>query len=277
MRKRVTTLLFGFLFIALAVNAFAKDPGTCKTIHYKEGEIHVIRAKMYQGTHIRLPNKLLINPVVGSRLWTVEGDGHHVMIQPNSAEWQGKRTTLTLIDDKNTSYNFQLIRTNKSTDPFDPCVVVTTVNKFFGDKKLSSYNTPEEMYQKNLEQQINILRSNLSEEKQQTEKKIAGILKKYRSLIYTRYQWDNGGSFMGTKLVTDVYDDGRFTYIRVTPDHRGAMAVTAKLDDKQEMIEYVSESDTLYRISGIYPQFDLKYGDSEVSIKRKDKTSNGVY
>ncbi len=276
MKRHLTILI---ILMGLALPAIAKDSGGCRTIHHKEGRVYVIKAALYHGTHIRLPEKLLIEPIPGDAdLWTVAGDGHHIMIQPNSAEAQGKRTTLTLIDKNNVSYNFKLIRVS-AKEKFDICVTIKNKDKFFNHNKLSSssYQTPDDINQKRLQDQIRLLQAGLSREKKRSEQKIDDVLKKYRSFIYTRYQWKDGKGFKGKGLVTDVYDDGRFTFIRMVPDNRGMMTVTAKIDGNKEMIEYVAESDTVYRISGIYPEFSLRHGKSDVNIKRRDNLSNGVY
>jgi type IV secretory pathway VirB9-like protein len=233
---------------------------------------------MYQGTHITLPDRLMLNPVAGDgALWTVEGNGHHIMVQPNSAEPEGRESTLTLIDQSNTSYHFKLRRVSNNPDT---CVTVKKAEKFF--KKAQgqggrNYQTPKEREQAALKIKIEQLQQALKEEKQQSEKRIDDILKKYRSFIYTRYKWTEGMGFKGSKLVTDVYDDGRFTFIRVVPDQRGVLAVSAKIDGKQEMIQYNLDSDSIYKISGIYPEFNLQYGKSKVKITRKDNKSNGAY
>lgn len=279
MKKHLMHATILIVLLGLALPALAKDSGGCRTIHHKEGRVYVIKSALYQGTHIKLPEKLLIDPIPGDAdLWTVAGDGHHIMVQPNSAEAQGKRTTLTLIDKNNVSYNFQLIRVS-AKDKFDICVTIKNTNKFFEGKKelTSSYQTQGEINQKMLEDRIRHLQAGLSLEKKRSEQKIDAVLKKYRSFIYTRYQWKDGKGFKGKGLVTDVYDDGRFTFIRVVPDNRGMMTVSAKIDGKKEIIEYVAESDTVYRISGIYPEFNLRNGKSDVKINRRDNQSNGVY
>ncbi len=267
-----------FIFIGAISSASANDVGGCKTIHFKEGRVYLIKAAMYQGTHITLPDRLMLDPVAGDgALWTVEGNGHHVMVQPNSAEPEGRESTLTLIDQSNTSYHFKLRRVSKNPDT---CVAVKRAEKFFKNVQGqggTNYQTPKERKQAVFKIQIDELQQTLKEEKQVSEKRIDGVLKKYRSFIYTRYKWTEGMGFKGSKLVTDVYDDGRFTFIRVVPDQRGVLAVSAEIDGKQEMIQYNLESDSMYKISGIYPEFNLQYGKSKVKITRKDNKSNGAY
>ena len=263
------------VFIAAATMARASDVGGCKTIKAKEGRVYLIRAALYNGTHITLPERLMLDPIPGNNaLWNVEGNGHHVMVQPNSSEPQGRETTLTLITESHASYNLILRRVNKD---HDTCVVIQNGAQFFKGIKEGGYKTPSEREEIFLNQKIENLQRSLQEERNRAERTIDDVIKKYRSFIYTRYDWTKGSGFKGVNLVSDVYDDGRFTFIRVVPDQRGVLAVSAEIDGKEEMIEYELDSDQIYRVSGIYPKFTLKYGASEVTVSRRDNTSNGVY
>ena len=116
----------------------------------------------------------------------------------------------------------------------------------------------------------------LKTEKQQA---VLDALRRYRYQIYSRYDWGSGGnSFIGKDFISDVYDDGRFTYIRVNKQNRGLMMIEAELDGQIEMIE--AKYDTLnkmYTVSGIFPQFTMKYGKAKVDIRRDDNEAAGVY
>jgi len=263
------------VLICFVPGVYADDAGGCKTINFKEGRVYVIKAALYKGTHITLPERLMLDPIPGNTaLWNVEGNGHHVMVQPNSSQPQARETTLTLITEDNTSYNFLLRRVAK--DP-DICVTIKKGASFFQGAKVGSYKTPNERENMILEKQLSELQNALEQEKTRTERITDDLLRKYRSFIYTRYNWSKGTGFKGENLISDVYDDGRFTFIRVVPDQRGVLAVTAEIDGKDEMIEYQLDSGRIYRISGIYPKVTLKYGASMVTVTRKDNQSNGVY
>ena len=271
--KKVILVLIAFMFLTPA--AYASDAGGCKTINFKEGRVYVIKAALYKGTHITLPERLMLDPVPGNNaLWNVEGNGHHVMVQPNSSQPQGRETTLTLITEDSTSYDFILRRVSKDSDI---CVTIKKGASFFQGAKAGGYKTPKERKYIILEQQITELQSALHEEKTRTERTLDDTLRKYRSFIYTRYNWSKGKGFKGENLISDVYDDGRFTFIRVVPDQRGVLAVSAEIDGEEEMIEYQLDSGRIYKISGIYPKFTLQYGASMVTVTRKDNRSNGVY
>lgn len=273
--------VFTILFIMQAAYSIA-DEGKCKTITTKPGGVYTIKAALYKGTHIQLPERLLFPPQAGdSELWTIEGTGHHIMVQPNSAESQGAKTNLTLITESNTAYHFELKRV-----PFNQaysCVVLQASKKFFDESDTQQgfrgdYQTPDEVEQKALQRQIMELRQQLSKERELSTKRIDGVIAKYRSMIYTRYKWSVGFGFKGSELITDVWDDGRFTFLRTKADHRGLMAAKAEVDGKEEMIEYKTDSDYVYKIAGIYPKITLVYGEkNKVTVERRDNKSNGVY
>jgi hypothetical protein len=267
------------IIITLYAGAAMAEEGRCKTINVKEGMVYKINAALYKGTHIQLPERLMFKPQGGSDLWTIEGDGHHVMVQPNSSEPQGERTSLTLVTQSNLAYHFDIRRVEFGAA--DTCVVIKEGNKYFGEgtsDAVGSYKTSQEIENLAMQQRIGELQKALDSERTLSDERVEGVIAKYRSMIYTRYEWDEGLGFKGGDLVTDVWDDGRFTFIRVKADHRGMLAAKAEVDGKEEMLEYKPDTNYVYKISGIYPQFMLVYDKSnKVTVKRRDNTSNGVY
>ena len=255
------------------------DDGKCRSISAKEGVVYKISAALYKGTHIQLPERIIFEPQGGSDLWTIEGQGHHVMVQPNSSEPQGERTSLTLVTESNTAYHFDIRRVDFAEA--DACVVVKEGNRYFGGGQgnpAGAYRTPQEIDNLTLQQRVADLQKDLHSEKTLSDERVEGVIAKYRSMIYTRYEWGGGMGFKGNDLVTDVWDDGRFTFIRVKEDHRGMLAAKAEVDGKEEMLEYKPDSNYVYKISGIYPAFELIYDKTnKVKVTRRDNKSNGVY
>jgi len=260
-------LVFSFVTVGLA------SEKNCKTIKWRKGKVYVIKGAMYRGTHITLPEKLLQPPICANELWTCDGELNHILVMPSSAEKEGEETTMTVITESNTSYDFILKRVDKNPDT---CVMIKDHPSYF-NKEVSDYKSPEEKKSELLESKITELNKEITEKDLLINKRIEGSLRKYRSYIYTRYTWSKGSGFMGKKLISDVYDDGRFTFIRFTADNRGLLAVTAEIDGKKELIEYKKDSTNIYKICGIYPKFILKYGKSKVTVKRQDNLSNGTY
>lgn len=278
--KRASLIAMAIIFLLTASGHAAER--RCKSINQKKGKVYTIKAALHKATHIQLPERLMLPPEGGDRdLWDIAGQGHHVMVKPNSAEPQGAKTNLVLVTESNTAYHFELVRV-----PFNQaysCVEIKDAAPFFknaeaGNDFRGNYRTREEMAQMDLEQQILSLEQALAKERKMNTERIDAVISKYRSMIYTRYSWSEGMGFKGSNLITDVWDDGRFTFIRVKPDHRGMLAAKAEIDGKEEMLEYKPDSEYMYKISGIFPKFTLVYGEkNKVTVKRKDNQSNGVY
>ena len=256
--------------------AAAQEVTYCKKIYWKPNAVYRLKGVLHQDIHIVLPERMMAGtrPIAGNEdLWDPLAGGTHVWVKPNSNEPEGRETTLTVIGESNTSYEFILTRVG--SDP-DKCVTIyrDEIRKISG---LADYKPPIEKDTESLQERIKALEAKLQQGHSEQGARVSDALKKYRGLIYTRYKWSEGTGFMGKNLVRDVYDDGRFTYIRVADANRGLLAVTAEIDGKKEMIEYQHDTNEVYRIAGIYPKFDLKYADSEVSIERRDNSSNGSY
>ncbi len=78
--------------------------------------------------------------------------------------------------------------------------------------------------------QLNEMRLNAESSKRTA---VMDALRKYRYHIFTRYNWSTGSGFAGKNIISDVYDDGRFTYIRLSNPNRGLMAVQAEVGGKK--------------------------------------------
>jgi type IV secretory pathway VirB9-like protein len=249
--------------------------------------VYTIKSALYKGTHLILPERLLFPPQPGNaELWTVQGNQHHIMIQPNTEEPQGAKTNLTIVTESNTSYHFVLMRV-----PFkdaESCVEVKKGNEFFesaGMGQKAEYKTPCEKREDDLRLRIGVLQrkiialnKQIEEERVSLDERINAAVSKYRSMIYTRYIWSDGSGFKGKDLVSDVWDDGRFTFIRSRFDNRGALAIKAEIDGDEEMLEYNMDSESVYRIAGIYPVFFMIYNKkNKIKVERKDNKSNSVY
>jgi type IV secretory pathway VirB9-like protein len=272
-RHVIVTLCLGLI---LAAHTAAQDVTRCKKIYWKPDTVYRLKGVLHQDIHIVLPERIMpgTTPVAGNEdLWDPLAGGTHLWLKPNSNEPEGRETTLTVIGESNTSYEFILSRV--ASDP-DKCVTIykDEIRKISG---LAEYKSPEESKAEELQARIKAMEGKLLHSNLEQGARVSDALRKYRCLIYTRYKWSDGEGFMGKNLIRDVYDDGRFTYIRVADANRGLLAITAEIDGKKEMIEYQHDSNDLYRISGIYPKFGLKCGDSEVGIERRDNSSNGSY
>jgi len=263
----------------LSVVCMGAQASNCKRLGHEEGKIHVIEAVPMNYTHIILPESVIENTkaIVGNKkLWDADVAGPHIYVKPNSHEPEARSTSLSVIGESGESYDF-IVQRHSHLDT--PCYKVAQGTVFSNSdrtalqktSKAAPSNSANLWQAKYLEQQ-----KALKAEKQQA---VLDALRRYRYQIYTRYDWGSGGhSFIGKDFISDVYDDGRFTYIRVNKQNRGLMMIEAELDGQIEMIE--AKYDTLnkmYTVSGIFPQFTMKYGKAKVDIRRDDNETAGEY
>ena len=164
-------------------------------------------------------------------------------------------------------------------------IVKDAAPQFGEEPSRQGWKTPQQQNDEQLAGQLSAAhqtaatyRQQIATVKQESQQQLLRTLADYRMHIYTGYTWDEGGSsFFGEKSISDVYDDGRFTFIRVTHDNTGVLQMSATIDGQEEMIEYAYDaSRKIYTISGIYPAFVMRYDESEIEVKRRDAATGGA-
>jgi|JI10StandDraft_1071094.scaffolds.fasta_scaffold42960_3 type IV secretory pathway VirB9-like protein len=242
-------------------SAADSDVQQCKIINWVGNRVYTIKGSMNMGTHIVFP-EASIDVVVGNKsLWTEEHEANHVFIKPNTNKSDGEQTTLTYIGESNASYEFIIKRVSDSENV--PCVVITRNGKMLNYTAWNNYKNKDK-------EVIKYLATQFGQQKKQIISQQQNALDKYRGSIYTGYKWNSSGSWFGNNFVSDVYDDGRWTYVRVSNDNKGVMSIYGVLNSKKTILEFsYDESTKLYRISGIYPQIILAYGKDSVTITRQ--------
>lgn len=276
--KKTFVMAFASLF---SVGVYATE---CTTIGHTDGKRHEIKAMLNSYTQIELPENIMegTKPLVGNDdLWEKDHAGPHLFIKPTSEHELGKTTSFSAVGESGKSYSFKVVR-YKNID--NNCYKLADGVLFNDDQRKlltkKKDNSSAELARLWKEKYMREQRSADDD----TQKAVLEALRRYRYQIYTRYNWKKSGyssdseGFIGNNFVSDVYDDGRFTYIRVGKQNRGLMMVEATLEGQTEIIE--AKYDTLnkmYTISGIFPQFTLKYGKTKVKIKRADNATVGEY
>lgn len=266
------------LFITLSLVSTGAMAIECRRVGHNDGQLHEIGALINNYTHIELPENVMkkTKPIVGNNeLWAIDHAGPHIYIKPTSELKLGESTSLSAVGASGKSYDFKVVRRDQLKSL---CFKLAEGSIFSRSEK--------EALTKPVSQNAHELAGLWKEKYQQQthefndEKKAAVLdaLRRYRYQIYTRYDWSKGRGFIGKNLISDVYDDGRFTYIRVNNQNKGLLMVEASLEGQTEIIE--AKYDTLnqmYTISGIFPKFTLKYGKAKLKVKRADNTTVGEY
>ncbi len=278
------------LIIALALSlvCLSASAADCKKVPYVEGKGLTVNATPNNYTHIILPENVLSNtkPIIGnSDLWSVDHAGPHIYIKPISEHKIGSSTSLSVVGESKVSYDFKVDR-HKSQGG---CYKLVE-GELFGDRERASITHKSRDTSSDLAM-LWRQKYDDAKRKSRSEKRTAVLdaLRKYRYQIYTRYDWNRKKrvygkgkrgtkGFIGTDFVSDVYDDGRFTYIRVHQQNKGLMIVEAVLEGRTEIIQAHYDAETkIYTVSGIFPEFVLKYGKSKVKIARADNSTVGEY
>ncbi len=273
--------------LALAMFSYSSYANSheCTRINTKPDQIVHVNTAMLMGTRVQLPSNLLAEPLVSNdALWDVEGviGTNQLFIKPNSKLDNGKQTMIFAYTDDGRVFDIQANRTSSMKN--QPCVLVNTDKRYFDkdtSKQLQSFVTTQQNNGNYAQAQVSQMRQQMSMMQRQfdDEKKAAVVeaLKKYRYHIYTRYTWQEGKDFIGQHTIADVYDDGRFTYIRLANPNKGVLSVTTEIGGKAAIapVKY-DDAYGMYRLTGIYPRFTLKVDNVVINVERSDNRSKGA-
>ena len=264
---RLSQLLF---LVAASVNVYAEGE-QCRLVNHEPHKYVRIKSRLHHGTHIELPEILIARPVTGNRdLWTVEGENRHIFVKPNDAGTpEGGSTTVTAVSQSNRAYHFLVER---SDDEFDLCVVITHDGEFLPEGAFSGFARRAEEQTAFYREQLDALSVQLDEEQQTTTDRVSAALDEYRMQLFTGYDWKGGRRPYGKDLVSDVYDDGRFTYIRVRHNLEGAMSLFADNNGREQFIEYrYDENRRIYIVTGIFNRIYMKAdAGTQIVISRRN-------
>ena len=281
MKKLILTTL------ALSVASFATPSiaKTCQVVHHKADQTINVHSAVTMGTRLQLPANLIAAPQVSNGdLWDVKGvvGTSQIVLKPNSNEKNGAKTMIFAYTDDGQAYD--IIASRVKTSKNEPCVVVNPSSHFFKGKDASKLRGfVSQAYQRSgsAEATVLMLQEKIAGLKNQNrlakKRAVMAALAKYRFHIYTRYTYDEGKEFVGKNTVADVYDDGRFTYIRLANPNRGILSVETTIGGKNA-IAPTSYDDAygIYRITGIYPNFTLRIDNVKIKVARRDNASHGA-
>ena len=253
---------YGLLsLMLLCSNSYANAPAHCAVIHYQRDHIYTLLGAMHRATHVVLPVAMAASPVVGNSdssasgegLWHVEAQGRHIFFKPTNAKHpEGALTSMTVLGVNGQSYEFLLKRDKAAT----MCVHVldegALLNKSWQGQQKNAFNTA--FYQANPEKTNAYDTLNAH-----------SALEHYRAHIFGAYRYQGKAK----ALIASVYDDGRWTYIRLKRDPSQLMSLYGKNGHEKEQLAYEYDAlNRLYRINGIYSQLYLKAGKQQVQIER---------
>lgn len=280
MKKQINVVSAAFLMMVAA----SAQAANCRIIHWKPDTVIQINSAINLGTRVELPADNITDPVRSSDLWNAEGAANQVMIKPNSREQEGRTAVIRAWTADGAAYDIVANRVEQASRN-DVCVKVVADGMFFTPGARAALGQQSVMASRGsaaanaqvlqMQQQLSQVRREAEDDKR---KAVMEALRRFRYHVYTRYQWNQGKGFAAQDLISDVYDDGRFTYIRLHQPNRGLLSVETQVGEKNAIVPTkYDDAYGMYVISGIYPQFTLKVDDAQVSIARADGQTNGAF
>jgi len=281
--KLLIFIAFSALFSVHSNHVNASDQEKpCRVIDYHSSAPIKIYTILYSHVMITLPDKLDGEPISPNPLWKVQGAGNYLFIAPTNADKLGHRTTVSAITKTGKAYSFIVEQNDKK---FNSCVNIIESKFLSADqtqrlekRSVSGEGKDYSAQVTSLKRQLALVVNNAKEEKEEAVKQ---AIRKYRYHTYTRYKWKGQSkkkSFIDNDFISDVWDDGRFTYLRLTNDNKALPVVEAQINGEPEFIEAkYDELADLYRVVGIFPGLALIYGDDRIDISRLDKTTRGEF
>lgn len=243
--------------------------GKCRTVYWKPGDIVYVQAQIYKQVHVQLPEEAIDVIGANKNVWDMDFIKNHLFLTPTNANPLVAEATATVVGASGNTYEFLIRRVSSITSH---CTVVDAggalVNRAAWQRKADGLISGTDEYTASAVRQV---QAQHRESEKNLERQARDALKKYRKQIYTQYAWNAGTGFLANAGgIESVYDDGRWTYVRLGSDAGGLMSVLAKVDGKQELLQYDYDPATkVYQISGLFPEFVMRSGQSEVKIVRK--------
>ncbi|WP_322805345.1 TrbG/VirB9 family P-type conjugative transfer protein (plasmid) [Vibrio alfacsensis] len=275
-----------WLITALCLVASAPSySATCKPIKHKSGEIITVNSAPLLGGRIQLPSNLVAPPLVSnSHLWDVDGlkGSNQIFLKPNSQSAEGKNTMIFATTEDGKVYDIMVNRVTAKQN--QACVIVSTGSPIFNDqqqRELSQFMTARlpsatQHDQREIQRLQKELSTTQAQSNDRVKKAVVEALQKYQYRIYTRYEWNEGVDFVGRDTISDVYDDGQFTYLRLSNPNRGILSVETVIGGKRAIAptRYI-DSYGMYKVTGIYPRFTLRIDDVTIEVNRRDNRTKG--
>lgn len=268
------------LAVAVAIlstgTAYAEQ---CKFENWKPGKVIQINSAVGLGTRIQLPSPLQTDPVNSNQdLWNVEGAAQQIVAKPNSQQPEGAAAMIYAFTADGSSIDIEARRVPQSQNT--PCVIINSGNRYMTSNVangLQAYQNNQMQMGAIQAQQNQALQNQLRQERENTQQSVVQALNRYRYHIYTRYNWDKGDGFVGQDAISDVYDDGRFTYIRLSRTNRGLLSVEADVGGKNAIVPVKFDETTgVYQVTGIYSKFTMKLDDVKINVSRVDNATKGA-
>ncbi len=273
LNMKVLKIVGAFAGAVVSGSVFANSAPVdmCGEFNWKPGYVIHAEAPMYEHVSIQLPEDSMDVVWAAKGLWEIEYVKNFIFAKPLTEQPQGAETTVTAVGQSGNAYQIKLRRT---AHPQNQCITVSTAGGMINRTAWQSAggDASQGAQIQALTAQVARLNAEKAEAARDGDRKAREAIRMYRSAINTNYEWTNaeGWYAAGGDVVESVHDDGRFTYVKLKSDNRGLMTIQAEIDGKKEILESTYDASTrTHKISGIFPKFVMRAGDSELTIIRK--------
>lgn len=264
-------LLMSVPYFATAKTIYA-PLAQCTNISYAKGNIYEIETSLYKHTHVTLPEDALDVIWTTPELWKVDWKGSSVFVKPTTSLPDGQETTLSIIGKYGNRYEF-LVKRKKSL-PVHCYNVVTSMPMIHTTKQQNtdSKDANQSAVIIALQNELAALKATSDQAKKDAERAAKDAMRLYKTTLYTDYTWPKP-TFAGQGGIDSVWDDGRFTFIRVAKNSKTLLVVQGEIDGKKHMLDAPFDPATdIYTINGIFPKLVMRANDQEIVITRGQKS-----
>ncbi|AIW17502.1 TrbG/VirB9 family P-type conjugative transfer protein [Vibrio tubiashii] len=262
MKKTIVALVLS----AMSSAALAYD---CQGMNYQSGDVITVNTSSLLGTRIELPSSLVELPLVtNAQRWDVLGDvgSKHIMLAPINNEKGGESTMIFAFTKDGKAFDIRADRV-LTNDKNDSCVIIGNRSKF---SRASTYKQP---LSENVAIPAPPKKEVVPTPKKKpvtvdTQKLVSKAMKDYQQQIFTNYKWKQSGSFFGENVLSDIYDDGRQTFIRLNKPNQRNVTVETILNGNATSQPVNVVGNNLISVYGVYTKFVIKVADVSVSVTR---------
>lgn len=286
-RLPLTSVALMLLAVAAAAEPSAEDSSSvsatpsvqaaslaaCRAILLPPGTRETVQAHINVGTRIQFPAAIKTFQVDTPGLWDVSAKEDSLFVRPKTGDINAAATGISVFLITGRKYDFVARR---SDDIPHRCVLVAALP---GDPSAGSNLAamkaarPQSLRSvaKPSNDSLMVAAQQVAEMRRQMEAQARDRIKEFQYAINTRYVWAGSGkSTDAQNLIDAVYDDGRFTYVRITTSAFGLPAVAGILGDKDVLLQYSYDDLTgVFTVQGLYDRLRVRLGNHQIDILRQ--------
>ena len=253
------------------------DAKACRRLVMIPNVEETVDSNILLGVHLQFPSKVkTLQLSSGPHLWEGQHEDNSVWVRPkeDNATVDKVKLTVFLEDGRNYDFTVRQVAQVKGAS----CVVITDPppsHDALADRKAQEVAAQDaatiQALNNRLRDQETRQRQIIDQLRSQIEQQAQDRIKSFQYAINTKYRWDvTNGSEDTRHLIDSVYDDGRFTYIRISTTAFGLPSITGKLNGNDAIIRKQYDDLTgVYTITGLFDQLQVSLGSYAVLIQRQ--------